>query len=67
MNELDVVELAVDVPEEGVKAGEVGTIVLVHGNPVEAYEVEFVNPDGSTLAMFALRPEQIRPVAKPAN
>jgi hypothetical protein len=40
MQELDSVVLAVDRPEWGLVAGDVGTIVHVYGEG-EAYEVEF--------------------------
>lgn len=51
----DVVELTVDVPEQGLRAGMQGTIVECH--PGDAY-VEFTNELGETLAFLALRPDQ---------
>lgn len=62
--ELERVSLLVDVPEEGLKRGESGTIV--HAMTVaEAYLVEFVNPeDGSTRALIDVTPDQIC-LAKP--
>jgi len=41
---LDTVVLAVDLPEYGLIQGDLGTVVLVHGN--RGYEVEFVTLDG---------------------
>ena len=38
-----------------VLAGDLGTIVEIVESPDLAYEVEFVNPDGSTRALLALR------------
>jgi hypothetical protein len=58
-NELEVVKTLVNFPEEGIKKDETGTIVAVFTKPNEAYEVEFVNNDGTTKAMFAILPEQI--------
>lgn len=52
----DVVELAVDIPECGLRAGMQGTIV--HCHPGDAYEVEFTNEAGETLDFLPLRPEQ---------
>ncbi len=52
----DVVELTVDIPDRGLRAGMQGTIVLNHNN--EAYEVEFTDEAGSTLDLLALHPEQ---------
>jgi Domain of unknown function (DUF4926) len=56
--ELDCVVLTVDLPEFGLSAGDVGTVVLVHGR--EGFEVEFVTLEGETLAVVSLRPEQLR-------
>jgi hypothetical protein len=59
--ELDVVTLAVDLPEDGLRAGDIGTVVYLFGTPTAAYEVEFVDADGSTRAMVTLTADQIRP------
>jgi hypothetical protein len=37
-----------------------GTVVELYTNPNPAYDVEFVNPDGSTRALLTLAPSQIR-------
>jgi len=60
-HELDVVTLVDDIPEDGLKAGAVGTIVDVFRSPRTAYEVEFSDDDGVTIAMAALTADQIRP------
>ena len=60
MKLLDIVELTVDLPEEGLSAGDTGTIIDVYST---GYEVEFVADDGRTLALTALRPDQVRPAA----
>ena len=52
----DVVELTVDIPERGLRAGMQG--IIVHCHPGDAYEVEFTNEAGETLDFLALRPEQ---------
>jgi len=41
INELDPVALTCDLPERGLKEGDVGTAVLVHGSGA-GFEVEFV-------------------------
>lgn len=41
IQELDVVALTHDMPEERLKTGQVGTVVFVHGMG-EAFEVEFI-------------------------
>jgi uncharacterized protein DUF4926 len=59
MNLFDVVELAVDLPEEGLRAGAVGTIVDDYAGSA-AFEVEFTDGDGRTLALSTLRAGQLR-------
>ncbi|MFC4149622.1 DUF4926 domain-containing protein [Micromonospora mangrovi] len=61
MDLFDVVELTRELPDEGLAAGSVGTIVHVFTKPRDAYEVEFTDGDGRTLASLALTPDQIRP------
>lgn len=66
--ELDIVKTKVDLPgarEDGaaLPAGSSGTIVMAFSSPYEAYEVEFLNDDGETIAMLPLKPEQIEPDA----
>ncbi|MBI4785566.1 MAG: DUF4926 domain-containing protein [Chloroflexi bacterium] len=57
---LDTIVATVDLPAEHVLAGDLGTVVEVYTDPTLAYEVEFVNPDGSTRAMLTLTPDQVR-------
>lgn len=59
---LDVVALAEDVPEDGLTAGMTGTVVDVYSTPTEAYEVEFCDPQGRTIALRAFLPDQLLPV-----
>lgn len=60
---LDTVIVTVDLPSEEVLAGDLGTIVEIYNAPSPAYEVEFVNPDGTTRALLTLLPEEIRPLS----
>ena len=62
MKELDVVVLTKELPEHGLKEGDLGTIVLVHGD-TDAYEVEFVALDGETITVATLTASQVRSVA----
>ena len=48
-----------DLPAHGLKRGDVGTAVLVHGNGA-AFEVEFVGYDGRTVALVTLERDQVR-------
>lgn len=53
IHELDSVVLTGDLPEHGLRAGDVGTVVLVHREG-EGFEVEFVALDGETIAVISL-------------
>ena len=50
--ELDTVVLLRDVPEAGLRAGDLGAVVHVYGP--EALEVEFVRASGRTQALLTL-------------
>jgi hypothetical protein len=58
--ELDTVVLARDLPEHGLKAGDLGAIVLVTSS--EILEVEFVRASGQTQALVTLPHDAVRPV-----
>ena len=60
MKELDIASLTQDLPEHGLKRGDLGAIVFVY-NEGEAYEVEFATLDGETVAVLTLSPDQVRP------
>ena len=58
--ELDTVVLTEELPNYGLKAGDLGTVVLVHTHG--GYEVEFMALDGETVAVVSLSPDQVRTV-----
>ncbi len=60
IKELDSVVLTVDLPEHGLKKGDVGTVVLLHGD--KGYEVEFMTLNGKTLTVVSLPRGHVRPV-----
>lgn len=60
--ELDRVILTEPLSDYGLEAGDVGTVVLVHGEGA-GYEVEFVALNGETLAVVSVYPHQIRKAA----
>ncbi len=62
IEELATVVLTIDLPEHNLVAGDIGTIVLVHGKG-EGYEVEFVTLDGQTIAVVSVFASQVRKVA----
>jgi hypothetical protein len=53
--------LTCDLPDEGLKAGDVGTVIHVHRQG-EAFEVEFLALDGETVAIATVTGLQIRSV-----
>jgi hypothetical protein len=63
IRELDTVVLADDLPEYGLKRGDIGAVVLVHPES-RGYEVEFVALDGETVALLTLLSTQVRAVSR---
>ena len=59
IKELDTVILTRDLPEQGLRKGDLGAVVLVHQNG-DAYEVEFVTLGGDTLAVVTLPADAVR-------
>ncbi|MER3423473.1 MAG: DUF4926 domain-containing protein [Nitrospiraceae bacterium] len=57
MRILDVVALTEDIPDRGLRRGQVGTVVEVLG--AGAFEVEFVDNDGRTYAVLHLKSNQL--------
>jgi hypothetical protein len=62
LRESDAFVLAVDLPEYGLKRGDVGAVVMVHGS--EGYEVEFMTLDGETVGVTSLAADKVRPIAR---
>ena len=63
IKEHDRVVLMVDLPEQDLVAGDIGTVVLIHCNRA-GYEVEFVALDGESVAVVSLGASQVRPIAQ---
>lgn len=59
-HELDTVVLVRDVPEAGLRTGDLGAIVQMYGD--EAVEVEFVTASGRTQALLTLPVTDVRAV-----
>ena len=62
IKEHDRVALTEDLPEYGLKRGDIATVVMVHTIP--GYELEFVTLDGDTLEVISAYPHQVRPLGK---
>ncbi len=55
--------LTVDLPQYRLKAGDMGVVVMIHGDH-EGYELEVFSADGHTLEVVTVEAEQIRPVSR---
>jgi hypothetical protein len=63
IKEHDRVVLKGDLPAEGLKAGDVGTVVHLYRDGL-AYELEFTTLSGDTAAVVTVEKSQVRPVRK---
>lgn len=59
--ELETIILTHDMPGHGLKKGDLGAVVMVHGKG-EAGEVEFVTATGRTVALLTLTSADVRSV-----
>lgn len=62
IRELDTVVLTRDVPDHGLRKGDVGAVVHQYSDR-EAFEVEFVTAEGKTVAVLTLTEGDVRPMA----
>jgi Domain of unknown function (DUF4926) len=62
IKEHDCVVLTQNLPEDNLVAGDIGTVVHIHGSGA-GYEVEFMTLAGETVAVATLLPAQLRPIA----
>lgn len=63
IKEHDCVVLTRNLPEEGLEAGDVGTVVHIHKGGA-AYEVEFMTLAGRTVAVATVEAAGLRPVGQ---
>ena len=63
IKEHDCAVLTEDLPADGLKAGDIGTVVHIHANGA-GYEVEFMTLAGETVAVVTLLPKQLRPITR---
>lgn len=61
VKEADLVAILIDLPEANLIHGDVGTIAMVHGDQ-QAFEIEFVNAAGKTIAVETLSRTQVKKV-----
>ena len=58
IREYDVVVLVDDVPEQGLHAGDIGTVVIDYDE--SSAEVEFMTQEGVTIALLTINKSQLR-------
>ena len=63
IKENDRIVLKKGIPEQGLKTGDVGTVIHVYKKGA-AFEVEFLTLQGETVAIATLEASQVRPVQK---
>jgi hypothetical protein len=63
IRELESIVLVGDLPEHGLRDGDIGTVVHIHPAG-SGYEVEFMTLDGQTVAVVSLLPSQVRRIAQ---
>jgi hypothetical protein len=61
IHEHDCIVLTDDLPEAGLEAGDVGTVVHVHAAGA-AYEIEFMTLTGETVAVATVKASQLRAI-----
>ena len=60
IEELDSIVLTSDLPEYGLEAGDIGTVVMVHQQG-SGFEVEFCTLEGETVAVATVHAKDVRP------
>ncbi len=63
MHEHDTIVLTRDLPESGLRRGDVGAIVHIYAE-ADTLEVEFVTGSGETVAVETLERADVRPLGK---
>lgn len=61
IGELETIVLTRDIPEHGLRHGDIGAIVHYYKDGV-AFEVEFVTGKGDTVAVVTLESKDVRPM-----
>ena len=63
IKEHDCVVLTEGLSDEGLQAGDIGTVIHIHQDGA-GYEVEFMTLAGETVAITTLLPSQLRAIAR---
>lgn len=65
IQQFDRVMLNTDLPEFGLRQGDVGTVVDIHGKH-DGYEIEFISIEGEQIAVATLMPDQVSEIGSDA-
>jgi hypothetical protein len=63
ISEHERVVVMADLPEQGILAGDIGVVVMIHGDHA-GYELEFFTADGYTRTVATLLAAQVRPLSR---
>lgn len=63
INEHERVVLTTDLPRYQLHAGDMGVVVMIHGDH-EGYELEIFGADGHTVNVVTVEAHQVRPVSR---
>lgn len=63
INEHERVVLTEDLPEHDLKTGDIGVVVMIHGDHI-GYELEIFGADGHTIDVVSVYAHQVRPVKR---
>ena len=63
IKEYERVVLTKDLPQYHLTAGDMGVVVMIHGDH-EGYELEIFSADGHTLDVVTVEADQVRPVSR---
>lgn len=61
IKEFDTVVLTKNLPDEGLEAGDVGYVVMIHENGA-GFEIEFATIAGETVSVVTVAANAVRPV-----
>lgn len=64
INEYDIIKLKAPLPSKNLPLGAKGTVLIVYNEPKlpRAYEIEFLDEEGNTLAIVTLNDDEIEKV-----
>lgn len=61
IKEYERVVLTTDLPQHHLEAGDIGVVVMIHGDH-KGYELEIFSADGHTLDVVTVEADEVRPV-----